>query len=169
MARPQQGEHGEFYQKYINKTQGDSIQSLINNHSALLNDFVNDLPESKASYAYADGKWTIKDLVQHIIDTERIMSYRALTFARKDAKDLPGFEEDDYALAANAGNRTLQSLKDEFVALRKSTDLFLLSLTDQQLQQVGKANGYAVKVNSIAFMLFGHALHHKQIIEERYL
>lgn len=169
MARPIQGEHGEFYQKYIDKTQGNSVQSLITNHSALLNDFINNLPDSKADYAYADGKWTVKDLLQHIIDTERIMSYRALTFARKDGKDLPGFEENDYAIAAKASTRTLQSLKEEFVAIRKATDLFLLSLTNEQLQQTGKANGYAVKVNSIAFMLFGHALHHKQIIEERYL
>jgi uncharacterized damage-inducible protein DinB len=169
MARPQQGEHGEFYQKYIDKTNGDSVESLVADHSAALNIFINNLPESKADFAYAEGKWTIKDLLQHIIDTERIMSYRALTFARKDAQNLPGFEEDTYAIAANAGNRSLQSLKDEFVALRKATDLFLLSLSEEQLQQTGKANGHSVKVNSIAFMLFGHALHHKHILEERYL
>jgi uncharacterized damage-inducible protein DinB len=169
MARPQKGEHGEFYQKYIDKTIGDSVESLVGNHSASLNIFINNLPESKSDFAYSEGKWTIKDLLQHMIDTERIMSYRALTFARKDAQNLPGFDENDYAIAANAGNRSLQSLKDEFVAVRKATDLFLLSLNEEQLHQTGKANTHVVKVNSIAFMIFGHALHHQQILEERYL
>jgi len=170
MARPQPGDFAAFYQDYINKTEGcNTISQLINQYSSTLNGFMNQLPESKADYSYADGKWTVKDLLQHLIDTERIMTYRALTIARKDSIVLPGFEENAYAANANAKNRSLQSLKEEFVAIRQSTDLFLLSLTVDQLLQKGTANKNAITVNALAFIIFGHILHHKQILEERYL
>ncbi|HEX3024433.1 MAG TPA: DinB family protein [Chitinophagaceae bacterium] len=169
MARPQPGEYGSFYQTYIDKTKSDTVKLLVENNSSVLHHFVMNLPEAKADYAYAAGKWTIKDLLQHMIDTERIMIYRALTIARNDKFNLPGFDENNYAIAANASTRILQSLKEEFVAVRKSTDLFLLSLTEEQLQQKGIANSHPITVNSLAYIIYGHALHHKQIIEERYL
>lgn len=169
MARPQQGEYGAFYQTYIDKTKSDSVKSLIENNSSALAHFVMNLPESKADHAYAEGKWTIKDLLQHMIDTERIMVYRALTIARNDKFNLPGFDESNYAIAAKASTRTLQSLKEEFAAVRKSTDLFLLSLSEEQLQQKGIANNNPITVNSLVYIIYGHALHHMQIIEERYL
>ena len=110
MARPQQGDHGEFYQKYINKTKSDTIKLLVENNSSALNHFVMNLPETKADYAYAEGKWTVKDLLQHMIDTERIMVYRALTIARNDKLNLPGFDENNYSVSAKASSRILQSL-----------------------------------------------------------
>ena len=169
MARPQQGDFATFYQKYIDKTKSENIKTLIENNAAVLYHFVINIPEAKADYAYADGKWTVKDLLQHMIDTERIMVYRALTIARKDNFNLPGFDENEYATQADASSRILQSLKEEFVAVRKSTDQFLLALSTDQLQQKGIANGNPITVNALAFIIFGHALHHKQILEERYL
>jgi len=169
MARPKPGDFGPFYQKYIDKTRSETIKELISNNSSILNHFVNNIPESKAEYAYAEGKWTVKDLLQHMIDTERIMIYRALTIARKDSVPLPGFDENEYAANANTTTRILQSLKEEFVSVRKATDHFLLSLSEEQLQQKGIANGNPITVKALAYIVYGHALHHKQILEERYL
>lgn len=169
MNRPQTNEYASFYANYVALATGNNINEVITNHSQQLNDFYNNLPNSKANYAYATGKWTIKDLLQHLIDAERIFVYRATRFARKDNQNLLGFEENDYAANANASNRNLQSLKEELAALRVSTNLFLQTLNDEQLQQTGTANNHPISVNAIAFIVFGHLLHHKNIIEERYL
>ena len=169
MTRPQPTEYASFYAPYISLALGNSVAEIIENYSQLIENFYNNLPEAKANYAYANGKWTIKDLLQHLIDAERVFTYRATRFARKDNQPLLGFEENDYANNANASNRNLQDLKEEFLALRKSTDLFLLSLNDIQLQQIGTANNNKITVNAIAYITFGHLLHHKNIIEERYL
>lgn len=169
MERPLENEYASFYKNYIALATGNNINEVIANHSRAINEFYNNLPEEKADYAYAEGKWTIKDLLQHLIDAERIFVYRATRFARKDNQPLLGFEENDYAQNANAGTRTLQSLKEELSALRKSTNLFLENLNDDQLAQNGAVNNNLITVNAIAFIIFGHLLHHKNIIEERYL
>ena len=169
MTRPLENEYASFYKNYIALAIGNNVEEIIENHSNTLNYFYNSLPETKADYAYADGKWTIKDLLQHLIDAERVFVYRATRFARKDSQSLLGFDENDYARNANACNRTLQSLKDELSALRASTNLFLASLNDEQLSQKGAANNNHITVNAIAFIIFGHLLHHKNIMEERYL
>ncbi|MFY7963810.1 MAG: DinB family protein [Chitinophagaceae bacterium] len=169
MPRPLENEYASFYKNYVALATGNNIDEVIANHSEKINEFYNNLPESKADYAYANGKWTIKDLLQHLIDAERVFVYRATRFARKDNQDLLGFEENDYAANANAGKRSLQGLKNELTALRSSTNLFLQSLDVEQLQQTGKANNHTISVNAIAFIVFGHLLHHKNIIQERYL
>ncbi len=169
MPRPNSNDAAIFYHKYINHAQGDSVAEVIANHARQLKEFYNNLPEAKADYAYAPGKWTIKDLLQHVIDAERIFTYRALRIARKDTTPLPGFEENDYAVTANAGSRTLQSLKDEFNAVRTSTDLLFNSFNNDQLNAVGTASNNPITANALAFISYGHLLHHKAIIEERYL
>jgi len=169
MQRPLENEYASFYKNYIALATGNNINDVIVNHNNTISKFYSNLPEEKADYAYAEGKWTIKDLLQHLIDAERIFVYRATRFARKDNQSLLGFEENDYAQNANAITRTLQSLKEELSALRKSTNLFLENLNDDQLAQNGAANNNLITVNAIAFIIFGHLLHHKNIIEERYL
>ncbi len=169
MQRPLENEYASFYKNYVALATGNIINEVITNHSKIISEFYNNLPDAKADYAYAKDKWTIKDLLQHLIDAERIFVYRATRFARKDNQALLGFEENDYAQNANAASRTLQSLKDELLALRTSTNLFLENLNDEQLAQSGAANTNLITVNAIAFIIFGHLLHHKNIIEERYL
>ncbi len=169
MARPQAGDYGVFYKTYIDKINGNHVKDAIANHSAAITDFVHALPADKADYKYAPEKWTVKDVLQHIIDAERIFVYRALTFARKDRTPLPGFEENEYAANTDTSIRTLQSLKDELIALRKSTDIFLESLTEEQLHETGMANNHSITVNALAFIIFGHILHHQQVLTERYL
>jgi uncharacterized damage-inducible protein DinB len=169
MARPAPQDAAEFYHGYINHAKGNSIAEVITNHSAQLKEFYNNLPEEKADYAYASGKWTIKELLQHIIDAERVFCYRALRFARKDPTPLSSFDENSYAQHSNAAGRTLQSLKDEFNALRISTDIMLSSFNQDQLNARGTASNKSITVNALAFIIYGHLLHHKAILGERYL
>ncbi|HQS22944.1 MAG: DNA damage-inducible protein DinB [Sphingobacteriia bacterium 24-36-13] len=169
MPKPLSGEYPAYFEGYINQVEVTDIQEVVKLLSYPLTYFFLNLPDEKGDYAYAEGKWTIKDLIQHIIDTERIMQYRLLRVARNDSTPLPGFDENLYAQAAQANERTFVALKEEFKALRKSTDLLISSLTENQLMNSGIASDKKVTANAIAFILFGHLLHHKKIIEERYL
>lgn len=169
MARPLSNEYAAWYAGYVNRTKGETPVELIQQYAATINIFIENLPEEKADFAYAEGKWTVKQVVQHLIDSERIFVYRALRFCRKDATPLSGFEENDFAVNDETANRSFASIKEEFIALRKSTDLFINNLNEKQLQQSGLANNHAVTVNAICFIIFGHLLHHKAILEERYL
>jgi len=169
MPKPQSGEYPSYFEGYINQVEQTEIQEAVKQLSHPVTYFFLNLPDEKGDYAYAEGKWTLKDLVQHIIDTERIMQYRLLRIARNDNTPLPGFDENKYAQHAMANARSFVALKEEFKALRKSTDLLIASLTDEQLLNCGIASDKKVTANAIAFIIFGHLLHHKKIIEERYL
>ena len=169
MTRPIQGDYGNFYEGYVSKVDSPNLQETVATYSHTLTRFYATLPEEKADYRYAPEQWSLKDVLQHVIDTERIMSYRLLRIARNDTTPLPGFEENNYAISANAASRTFSSLKEEFVALRKSTDLLLESLSDDQLSKMGNASGNNITANATGYVIYGHLMHHKTIIEERYL
>jgi uncharacterized damage-inducible protein DinB len=169
MARPQIGDFNDYAKGYVNAAKGETVQDLIANFSADFLTFLDTIPASKADFAYADGKWTVKQLLQHMIDTERIFAFRAVTFARKDMVTLSGFDENSYAEAAPANHRSLADLKLEFSLLRQSTDLFLQSLLDADLLQFGIASNHRITVNALAFIIFGHNQHHKKILIEKYL
>lgn len=170
MAKPTGGIYYAPYQeKYIHKINSNTVADIVKDYAAQIAAFYNALPEAKADYAYASEKWTVKDVLQHVTDTERIFSYRLLRIARNDKTPLPGFEENDYAANAGASARSLASLKEEFNAVRAATDLLLLSLTEEQLNHTGVTFHTEVSANAIAYVLYGHLLHHKEILEERYL
>ncbi len=169
MARPTASDHAPYFEKYISKVKGDTIQEAIKNHSATMLEFYMSLPEDRENYAYAEDKWTLKEVLQHIIDAERVFSYRILRIARKDATPLASFDENAFAANAGTSSRTFHSIKNEFAAVRQSTDLLLSSLTEDQLQQKGTASNNPATANAFAFITYGHLLHHKEIIEERYL
>lgn len=171
MPRPAASDLAPEQANYVALTQGHSIAELQHNHIAAIRDFYNALPEAKAGYAYAPGKWTVKDVLQHLIDAERIFTYRILCIGRGDTTSFPGFDENSYAAAATAftAQRSLDSLKTEFNLVRQSTDLLLQNFTPANLQQVGTANNRPITPNTIAFIMYGHLLHHKRILEERYL
>ncbi len=158
-----------YQQNYINLTKGDSIAELISNHSQSLLAFYNSIPEEKADYGYAEGKWTVKQLLQHTIDTERILTYRALCLSRNEPMPLHGFDENSYADFAPASHRTLASLKEEFVLLRQSSNILLGSFTEEQLKRIGVVNKNVITVNAICYILFGHNIHHQNILQEKYL
>jgi uncharacterized damage-inducible protein DinB len=169
MARPNEKDFAPYFSRYISKADGMSLREAMANHSAALLSFYTGLQEAKAGYAYAPGKWTIKEVLQHVIDAERIFAYRILRIARKDKTPLPSFDENSYAENSLANNRSFDSLKEEFAAVRKSTDLLIASLSDEQLAEEGISSGFPVTANAFGFILFGHLLHHQQVIVERYL
>ena len=131
--------------------------------------FVQNIPMDKFDYRYAEGKWTIKDIIQHVIDTERIFAYRALRFSRNDKTPLPSFEESDYADNTDSNKRSIQDLLTEFSAVRHSTLLFYKSLSEEQLKRIGTASNNPISVRALGFVMIGHQKHHQKVFEERYL
>jgi uncharacterized damage-inducible protein DinB len=166
--RPQADEFPVFYKGYID-TVGDDVLAELENQIESLPKFLSAISEEKASFAYAEGKWTIKEVLGHMLDTERIMSYRALCFARQDATALPGFDENDYVKYAHFADRSLQSLLDEFIVLRKSTMYLLKSFNQEELNRSGISNDKPITVRALIYILAGHVNHHQQILKERYL
>ncbi|MBX9783116.1 MAG: DinB family protein [Chitinophagaceae bacterium] len=169
MPKPLLTDHAPYFSRYIDLVKEDDSKTAFQNQNALLADFLSTLPYSKADYAYAEGKWTIKQVVQHLIDCERIFSYRALWIARKSNTPLSGFDENAFAEHADVSNRTLKDLADEMIALRAATQKMFSSFTEADLQSRGISNNNEITVNAIGFITLGHVLHHKQIVEERYL
>ncbi len=131
--------------------------------------FVASIPEARLLYRYAPGKWTIKEILSHLIDDERIYVYRALRFARDDAAELLGFDQDHYALHSGANQRPIDDLLDEFTFVRRSTIAFFNSLDDASLLRTGIADGKRASVRALAYHIAGHELRHLNIIKERYL
>lgn len=168
MAKPQPNECAPYYQKYIALAQGNNITEIVNNHAFDLQEFYNSLPDDKADFAYAENKWTIKQVLQHLTDAERVFAYRALRISRNDVTALSAFDENAYAENGFTDTRSLSSLKQEFNAVRAATDIFLLSLNDEQTMRMGTASNTPVSVNALAFIIYGHLLHHKNILKERY-
>lgn len=167
MNRPQTQEYPEWYNKYISLVEGDVIE-ILEKQVTEFSDFINSLV-GKGDYAYAPGKWTIKELIGHIIDTERIMTFRLLCFARGEKARIPGFEEDDYVAAAHFNDRSLLSLSEEFSLLRKANLYLIKSLSDEELAKSGNANGNEMSVKAFVYVLAGHIMHHVNVIKERYL
>lgn len=164
-----ENEYSGHFGNYI-KAAGDGI--LIEDLEISLHEFirfVQNIPMDKFDYRYAEGKWTIKDIIQHVIDTERIFAYRALRFSRNDKTPLPSFEENDYADNTDSNKRSIQDLLTEFSALRHSTLLFYKSLSEEQLKRIGTASGNQISVRALGFVMIGHQKHHQKVFEERYL
>ncbi len=169
MSRPQASDFPVYFSRYISQVDTDSVHDAIKKYANPLADFYTGLPEDKADYAYAPGKWTLKELLVHVTDAERIFSYRVLRIARKDKTPLASFDENSYAGNSLASERTFADIKEEFLAVRKSTDLLLASLNEEQLSEPGTSSNLPVTANAIAYIIYGHMLHHKQVLEERYL
>jgi hypothetical protein len=166
MKRPQPDEYGSFYHGYISAAKDDVLAELREQLADI--DFLRSLPKEKSTYAYAAGKWTVNELIGHIIDTERIMSYRLLRFARNDSTALPGFEQDDYIANAHFNAMELGKLIEELELLRKANLFLFNSLTDNELDRRGEASGYPLSVRALLFILAGHWKHHMRVLKERY-
>lgn len=167
MNRPQIHEYPAWGEKYISLVDSDVLE-ILERQATEFSDFINSLTE-KADYAYAPGKWTIKELIGHIIDTERILVYRLTCFARAEQHALPGFEEDDYVKNAHFADRSLFSFSQEFALLRKANLYLFKSLTEKELSRSGTASEKQITVRALLFVIAGHIMHHTQIIKERYL
>lgn len=159
----------EFFQRYLHKAPSDDLLESLKLNSKEFTKLLAKIPKKKRDYAYAEGKWTIKELVQHIIDTERVFCYRALRFARKDSTPLAGFDENNWAANALVNKRHWDDLVKEFKSLRKSTELLFESFQEEQLLAEGTASNHTINVAALGYITAGHVEHHIQIIQERYL
>ena len=169
MKRPQATEHHEYYGRYIEKVpDGDIIQLLESQVEETLRLLATVSPE-RADHRYAPGKWSIKEVVGHVIDTERTFGYRALCFARKDPAPLPSFEQDQYAEFSNAADRTLPDLAEELRMVRKSHVVLFKSFDEASWTRTGIASGFEFSVRSLPFIIAGHEIHHRTVLEDRYL
>ena len=156
-------------QAYVNRvTEKDPAKAITRNTKAFRK-LLKDIPNKKADYAYAPGKWTLKEMLQHIIDAERVFAFRALHIARKDANPLPGFDENSWADNSKASTRKWKDLIEEFFTVRNANQMLFSTLDEQQLQHAGVANNSQVSVATLAFVTAGHLDHHMNIILTRYL
>jgi len=161
-------EYAAFYAGYIGKVPDITIRSALDESLASLLDYLTHVPDDRVDYAYAPGKWTIKQSLQHILDTERIFAYRALRIARQDTTPLPGFDQDDYAASAEVSKRSFREMIEEFRLLRQTNILLFKSFTDESLQRMGTMSGGSASVRGIGFIMCGHVFHHAQLYREKY-
>lgn len=161
-------EHAPYYSTYTDLVYQKDLIKAFDEHHTMFDD-LDHIPLDKEGYCYAEGKWTIKELLQHIIDTERIFAYRALTIARIPGSELPGYDENAYAVAAIVEHRSLDEMIDELTAIRAANVMLFNSFTDEQLKAKGKADGKDITVRACGFIIIGHALHHINILQQRYL
>jgi uncharacterized damage-inducible protein DinB len=167
-ARPEPGEYAPYYETYISKVKGSDILSILEAQRLQMAQLFAAHSERDGNFRYAPDKWTVKEALGHVIDSERIFVYRALRIARGDQTPLPGFEQDDYVRGGNFSGRTLVELAEEFELVRLATVAFFKSLQKEAWQRRGVANEKEVTVRALAFIVAGHELHHRLILEERY-
>jgi len=170
IPRPTPHEYAPFYARYIERVpEGSNLPALLEAQATELDVLLAGLDEAKALHRYAPDKWSIKEVVGHLADAERIMGYRLLRIARSDATPLAGFEEDDYVKIAAFDQRTLVNLRAEFQAVRQATLALIHSLDVEAFARRGIANQNPVSAAAIAHILFGHTAHHMAVLRERYL
>ncbi len=158
-----------YFKVYIDQVTEKDLATAFKNQSLLIKELLPSITEEKSMYAYAPGKWTLKEMLQHLIDAERIFSYRAVCFARKEAAILPSFDENEYATNSLANNRSWENLVEEFVAVRRATIFLYNGFSDEMLSTIGRAGTNSLSVEQIGYITIGHFNHHQKIIRERYL
>ena len=168
MSMASRDDHPPFYETYVKLVPEDDLSLAMESSLAALRTDLERIPASKADYAYASGKWTVKGLLRHAIDTERIFAYRALCIARGETKPLPGFDERDYAAAADLSGTTLKALTEEMLAVRISTGMLFASFTDDDRKRTGTANDDRISVVALGCIIIGHWRHHMRMLTDRY-
>ncbi len=169
MYKPDTNEYGEYYGKYISLVHESDIREAFARQPAELRSLFDGVNEEKGVYRYAEGKWTTKESLSHLIDGERIFAYRMLRISRGDVTPIEGFEQDGYIENSNANNRSFADLLEEFELERRANVLFLNNLDATGLSRMGTASGVPVSVRALANISIGHVRHHLNILNERYL
>jgi hypothetical protein len=170
MPQPNPTDYAPFFQTYISLASSYlSASEALQSSFATVRGMLQGIPDIQSMYAYAPGKWTLKEMVQHITDTERIFTYRALCIARGDTTPLPGFDEKDYAIASGANAHKWEDIVEEWIGHRQSVIQLFKLLNDSQLARHGTVNHHSITPNALGFITAGHSLHHLNIIKERYL
>jgi uncharacterized damage-inducible protein DinB len=169
MDRPETNEFDPYYGTYISLVADEDILPFLDAQPGGLRTRLSDVPEEKGSFAYAEGKWTIKEVLSHLIDGERIFAYRILRISRGDETAIEGFEQDGYIENSNANNRSFSDLLDEFELQRRSNMLLLYNLSDESSQRMGTASEKPVSARALTYIMAGHIQHHMNILGARYL
>lgn len=169
LTRPVPGDCDPYYFTYINKVPDGDVAARLKSQIQDSLDLLEPLDETQAAHRYEPGKWSVKDVVGHLVDTERVFAARALHFARRDPSPLPGMEQNDYAREAEADSRTLKSLISEWEAVRLSTVALFQGMPVEFWPRRGKASGKEFTAGSLAWIIAGHELHHREVLKERYL
>lgn len=169
MRTPSTDEYSPYYQQYIDQLKGQEPIEALQAQQNVAIAFYSTIPKNLWDYRYAAGKWTIKEVLGHIVDTERIFGYRALCFARNDQASLPGFEQDDYIVHGNFQERSPESLILEYSDLRRSTISLASSFSEEASQRRGLANNNRISVRALIACCAGHELHHIQVLKDKYL
>jgi len=169
IPRPRPGDYSPYYDRYLAVLPEGEVLSLLELGVEKLEILLGEVAETQAEYRYAPDKWSIKEVVLHMIDTERVFAYRALRFSRNDTTPLPGFEQDDYVREGNAGERTLRDLLQEYRAVRAATLALFRGMTEAMLARRGIANEAEMTVRAVPWIVAGHERHHAEILKERYL
>ena len=162
-------EYNKYYQPYISILDEQDLFISLEEGKLIFLDLLKSISVTKLDYAYEEGKWSIAEILLHLIDSERIFQYRALRFARNDTTPVPGFEQDDYIPNSRANTRDKESIANEFIAVRTSTIALFNSFNAEELARVGLASNSEMSVRALGFVICGHLLHHRKIIMERYL
>ncbi len=171
ISRPTDSEYNvtSFQYRYIQAVTGDDAAKNLRENISIVENFYKNIPAEKLHFRYAEGKWTPIEVLGHIIDTERILAYRALCIARGEKQSLPGFEEEDYVKATNFEKQSLKNLLLQYKAVRKANLLLFKTLTTKEWKRIGKANNINYSARAMAWLIAGHELHHLRILKERYL
>ncbi len=171
ISRPTEQEYNttSFQYRYIQLVTGEDAFKNLRENISVVENFYRNIPIEKLHFRYAEGKWTPIEVLGHIIDTERILAYRALCIARDEKQSLPGFEEEDYVKATNFEKQSLRNLLLQYKAVRKANLLLFKTLSAKEWKRIGKANNINYSARTMAWVIAGHELHHLNILKERYL
>ena len=169
MQRPTQKEYAPYFGTYINLVPDGDILKLLESTHIETQSILQKIAPALGNYRYAPDKWSIKELLQHMLDTERIMNYRALRFARMDNTELPGFDQDDYVSILNMDNYPLRVFVEDWEILRANTIRMFKRFSEVEFTRSGKASGNIFSVRALAYINVGHELHHRKVLVERYL
>lgn len=166
---PDPSEHNDFYSGYVQKAQADDLIEGLTASYVYIMGMLQGLSEEQLLHRYAADKWSIKELMVHMMDTERVFAYRALRFARQDKTELPGFDQDAYIKPSKADARDINNILAEYIAVRNATIELFKSFEEEDLNQKGTASGIEMSARAIGYVILGHEVHHLKLIQERYL
>ncbi|MDM5317836.1 DinB family protein [Fictibacillus sp. b24] len=161
--------YADYYKTYVKLVPEGDIAQILGDQMRETVGIVSLLSEERCEYRYEAGKWSIKEVIGHVVDTERIMSYRLLSIARGEKVSLPGYDENAYVEIADFDSSSMKTLLENFVAVRQATIQLIKSLSEESLTRTGTANGHEVSVSALMMIIAGHELHHRNIILERYV
>jgi uncharacterized damage-inducible protein DinB len=162
-------DYNPFYQTYIDKLGDVDLMVMMQNQLGNFPEFINSIPDEKWTFAYGLDKWSIAEVLLHVLDTERVFQYRALRFGRNDSTPIPGFDQDQYVPESNANGRSKESIIEEYRSIRTSSITLFFSFDEAILKRWGTANGFKMSVAALGFVMLGHQKHHRDVIRQRYL